>query len=197
MLSFCINIEAFMSLKSTLFASALALSACSTSTENTKKAVPVVNIAQRGGNLQLLSVQTKWSHASDKDKGKIENNPVIDEQQNLWECIIKTDPTLINNCMDQIAASANCYNAGVEKIVDRFPQIPACHEARYARNKKQDQNNIYDEAAASSACLDLIQSLQPDILQRLNPCFDEEISCLRDEIRKSSIVCTVAQEETY
>lgn len=185
-----------------ILASSIALSACSgvlpTSGEanDHSEKIPVAPVVEIAPGLNREPVEMKisrWDGLAKKTVDK--SNPVIDRQQKLWDCISKVDAMLLLDCMEDIVASANCYNAGVEKIVDAHPEIKICRQAREARANNRTQEDIFDGVAKESHCIDMVRMAKPDVLNPLNACFGSEIACLQKEIDRSAIICSVEQED--
>jgi hypothetical protein len=122
-------------------------------------------------------------------------NPVIDEQQKLWNCIFELNPPLMMECMDQIIVSGNCYNDGVNAIIDGNLKIPECRAAQTSRNHGGAPYEIKKAMTKEAQCLTVVMEKDADILRPLDPCFTEELSCLREQIRNNSLVCTAEDQE--
>lgn len=186
-----------MNLERSILASTIFLSSCSgLAPDNAEKtpAAPVVEINLAGTNpgpveLKITQRDGMVKRAANRD------NPIIERQQKLWDCITQVDGTLLIDCMEDIVASANCYNAGVEKIVDANADIKACRQARDARGNNANQEEIFDALAKESRCIDVVQTRKPEILKPLNVCFVSEIGCLQREIDQSAIICNLEQED--
>jgi|WetSurMetagenome_2_1015567.scaffolds.fasta_scaffold195514_2 hypothetical protein len=56
---------------------------------------------------------------------------------------------------------------------------------------------IYRANIKEAQCLNVIMEVEPDILRPLDPCFNDEFACLREQIHAWSLVCTVEDEEKF
>ena len=190
-----------MSFKSPFLASALVLTACvGISSENGVKpdiapTTPVVEIAP-DGNPNPGPLEIKLSRRDGVAKKTANTgDPILERQDKILNCISKVDGTLLINCMKDITDGADCYNAGVRHVVDASSRIPECRQAIDARSKIDTQEQIYEEVAKESRCIDLVLRATPNALENLDACFNNQIACLRKEMEQSGIVCDVEQED--
>jgi len=154
---------------------------------------PTVEISPVG-NFRELSVSKDSMPLQRKYRIPVPN-PVMDQQQRLWDCIAKVDADLFDECKRQMAATEACYNEGTERIVDENTRLPECRSAQKARQNNKTEQEIINKISKESKCISVVFEQSPDILRELDPCFTEELSCLRAQISKNSLVCTAEDQE--
>jgi len=118
------------------------------------------------------------------------DNPILLQQQRLWECVLQVDAFLFMNCLEEIGQSADCYNAGLDKIVDANREYPQCLESIRLQAQGGEKYEI-----AQNKCLDEVLRNKPQKLRPLDQCFTPQISCFETLIKNSSIICNAEDQD--
>ena len=102
---------------------------------------------------------------------------------------------MMMECIDQTISSGNCYNEGVNGIIDGNAGIRECRDAKEYRYNGDSPAKIKKAMTKEAQCLSVVMDSSPDVLHPLDTCFNEELSCLREQIRNNSLVCTEEEQE--
>lgn len=121
-------------------------------------------------------------------------DPIIAEQQRLWDCITAVDSNLFLDCAEQIAVSADCTDAKMGKLVDRYDKIPECHNALLTRKEGQSIGKLEKIFTAEQKCVDKVLLRDSAALNGFSPCYSDEIACLKGVVA-SGIVCSLQEQE--
>jgi len=106
------------------------------------------------------------------------------------ECVLQVDAFGFMECMDSMAISNDCYNDGVEKIVNESERYPQCRDAIAARPQGGEKRETTE-----ADCLDRVLAEKPHKLAKLDYCFTPQKTCFENLIRESHIVCSDREQD--